>query len=171
VRVDNGPLRVLGIDPGLTRMGYGVVQETRGKLEALACGTLTTSPTQETSTRLMMLFEQLRLVLTEWRPDVVACERLFFAANALSAVPAVQASGIALLLAAQSGLQVTEYTPLQVKQAVVGNGNATKKQVQYMVERLVGGFPQPDSADAADALGVAITHLSSRRLAGLTAAR
>jgi len=162
---------VLGIDPGLTRMGYGVVQESRGRLEALACGTLTTSPTQETSTRLMMLFEQLRLVLTEWRPDFVACERLFFAANALSAVPAVQASGVALLLAAQSGLQVTEYTPLQVKQAVVGNGTATKKQVQYMVERLVGGFPQPDSADAAVALGVAITHLSSRRLAGLTETR
>ncbi|HEX2179566.1 MAG TPA: crossover junction endodeoxyribonuclease RuvC [Actinomycetota bacterium] len=171
MKVDNGPLRVLGIDPGLTRMGYGVVQETRGSLEALTCGTLTTSPTQSTATRLMMLFEQLRLVIADWRPEAVACERLFFAANASSAVPAMQASGIALLLAAQSGLIVTEYTPLQVKQAVVGNGNATKKQVQYMVERLVGGFPQPDSADAADALGVAITHLSSRRMAGLEAVR
>ncbi|HVL50149.1 MAG TPA: crossover junction endodeoxyribonuclease RuvC [Actinomycetota bacterium] len=169
MKVDNGPLRVLGIDPGLTRMGYGLVQERRGRLEALTCGTLTTSPTQVTSTRLMMLFEQLRLVLEEWRPDVVACERLFFSANAASAVPAVQASGIALLLAAQSGLVVTEYTPLQVKQAVVGNGNATKKQVQYMVGRLLGGLLQPDTADAADALGVAITHLSSRRIAALQA--
>lgn len=171
MRVDNGPLRVLGIDPGLTRMGYGVVQETGGTLKAVTCGTFTTSRAQPTATRLMMLFEQLRLVLGDWEPEVVACERLFFSANAASAVPAMQASGIAMLLAAQSGLQVHEYTPLQVKQAVVGNGNATKKQVQYMVERLVGGFPQPDSADAADALGVAITHLSSRRMAGLQAVR
>ncbi len=78
LRVDNGPLRVLGIDPGLTRMGFGVVQETRGKLEALACGTLTTSPTQETSTRLMMLFEQLRLVLIEWRPDAGRLRKALF---------------------------------------------------------------------------------------------
>lgn len=171
MRVDNRPLRVLGIDPGLTRMGYGVVQETREGLEALSSGTLTTPPTQTTSARLMMLFEQLRLVLEEWGPEVVACERLFFAANAASAVPAMQASGIALLLAAQSGLEVHEYTPLQVKQAVVGNGNASKKQVQYMVERLVSGVSRPDSADAADALGVAITHLSSRRIAALQAVR
>lgn len=169
MRVESGPLRVLGIDPGLTRMGYGVIQESRGRLEALACGTLRTSPTQSTSTRLMFLFEQLRAVMEEWRPEVAACERLFFSANAASAVPAMQASGIALLLAAQSGLEVHEYTPLQVKQAVVGTGNATKKQVQYMVARLVSGVPDPDSADAADALGVAITHLSSRRLAGLAA--
>ncbi len=171
MRVDSRPLRVLGIDPGLTRMGYAVVQETSGNLQALVCGTLVTSPMQVTSSRLMMLFEQLRLVVGEWRPDVVSCERLFFSANAASAVPAIQSSGIVLLLAAQSGLTVHEYTPLQVKLAVVGNGTATKKQVQYMVERLVRGFPQPDSADAADALGVAITHLSSRRLGELQAVR
>lgn len=171
MRVENGPLRVLGIDPGLTRMGYGVVQERRGRLEALTCGTLRTSPTQDTSTRLMMLFEQLRLVLAEWRPEVVACERIFFAANVASAVPAVQASGIALLLSAQNGLEVREYTPLQVKQAVVGNGTASKRQVQYMVDQLLGGFTAADSADAADALAVAITHLSSRRLAALQVVR
>ncbi|HEX2053646.1 MAG TPA: crossover junction endodeoxyribonuclease RuvC [Actinomycetota bacterium] len=171
MRVENGPLRVLGIDPGLTRMGYGVVQERRGQLEALTCGTLRTSLTQDTSTRLLMLFEQLRLVLIEWRPEVVACERIFFAANAASAVPAIQASGIALLLSAQSGLEVREYTPLQVKQAVVGNGAASKRQVQYMVDQLLGGLTAPDSADAADALAVAITHLSSRRLAALAVVR
>ena len=171
MRPQNGPLRVLGIDPGLTRMGYGVVQESGGAAEALACGTLHSSPAHDTATRLLMLFEQLRLVLMEWRPDVVACERLFFSANAKSAVPAIQASGIALLLAAQAGVAVTEYTPLQVKQAVVGHGTATKHQVQYMVERLLGGFLQPDSADAADALAVALTHLSCRKVAALQPVR
>lgn len=164
MRVDNGPLKVMGIDPGLTRMGFGVVEETGGKLRPLACGTLRTSPGQTTSARLMSLYEQLRAVVHQWRPQVIAAERLFFSANASSAVPAIQASGIGLLLAAQSGTEVHEYTPLQVKMAVVGNGVATKKQVQYMVDRLLGGAQTPDSADAGDALAVAITHLSSRRL-------
>ena len=171
MRPHNGPVRVLGIDPGLTRMGYGVLQERGGAVEALACGTLHSAPIQDTSTRLLMLFEQLRLVVLEWSPDVMACERLFFSANAKSAVPAIQASGIALLLAAQASVPVVEYTPLQVKQAVVGHGTATKHQVQYMVERLVSGFPQPDSADAADALAVAVTHLSHRKVAALQAVR
>ncbi len=164
MRVDNGPLRVMGIDPGLTRMGFGVVEETRGDLKPLACGTLRTSAGLATPARLMALYEQLSALMRQWRPDVVATERLFFSANASSAVQAIQASGVGLLLAAQSGTEVHEYTPLQVKMAVVGNGVATKKQVQYMVDRLLGGPQLPDSADAADALAVAITHLSSRRM-------
>ena len=171
MRVDNLPLRVLGIDPGLTRMGFGVVEETGGKLRPLACGTLRTSTGQTTSARLRSLYDQLTAVMREWSPQVVATERLFFSANAISAVPAIQASGVGLLLAAQSGTEVHEYTPLQVKMAVVGNGVATKKQVQFMVDRLLGGPQTPDSADAADALAVAITHLSSRRIAALAAAR
>lgn len=164
MRVDSAPVRVLGIDPGLTRMGYGVVQESAGKLGALACGTLRTPPGEASAIRLSNLRSQLKVVLLEWQPEVVAVERLFFSANASSAVPAIQASGIALLAAAEAGLEVHEYTPLQVKQAVVGNGVATKEQVQFMVNRLLSGLTDPDSADAADALAVAITHLSSRRL-------
>ena len=171
MRVDNGPLRVMGIDPGLTRMGFGVVEEAGGRLRPLACGTLRTSPGQTTSDRLLTLHDQLSALMREWRPDVVAAERLFFSANASSAVPAIQASGIGLLAAAESGTEVHEYTPLQVKMAVVGNGVATKKQVQFMVDKLLGGPQMPDSADAADALAVAITHLSSRRIAALAAAR
>jgi crossover junction endodeoxyribonuclease RuvC len=171
MKVDSSAHRVLGIDPGLTRMGFGVVQETRHGPMPLACGTLRTSSVMETSDRLMHLYEQLGRVLAEWRPGVVAIERLFFSANASSAVPAVQASGVALLRAALAGCDVFEYTPLQVKMAVVGNGVATKKQVQYMVDRLLVGPQSPDSADAADALAVAITHLSSRRMAELAAVR
>lgn len=169
MRVDSRPLRVLGIDPGLTRMGFGVVQESEGRLEAVASGTLRTAPSRASADRLKALFDQLQEVLKAYRPDAVACERLFFSANAASAIPAIQSSGIALLLAAQSGLEVHEYTPLQVKQAMVGNGTATKKQVQYMVSRILGDAAEPDSPDAADALGVALTHLGSRRMAGLAA--
>lgn len=163
MRVDSAPIRVLGIDPGLTRMGFGVVQEERGKMTALACGTLRTSPTQSSALRLISLRSQLKVVMLQWRPEVVAVERLFFSANVSSAIPAIQASGIALLSAAEAGTEVHEYTPLQVKQAVVGNGVATKHQVQFMVNKLISGMV-PDSADAADALAVAITHLSSRKL-------
>jgi crossover junction endodeoxyribonuclease RuvC len=171
MKVDSSARRVLGIDPGLTRMGFGVVQETRSGLVPLTCGTLRTSSALETSERLMHLHERLGRVLAEWRPGVVAIERLFFSANASSAVGAIQASGVALVRAAQAGCDVYEYTPLQVKMAVVGNGVATKKQVQYMVDRLLVGNHAPDSADAADALAVAITHLSSRRMADLLAVR
>lgn len=164
MRVDAAPVTVLGIDPGLTRMGFGVVQEASGRLHALACGTLRTSPSQSSALRLSSLRTQLGRVMLRWRPEVTAVERLFFSANARSAVAAIQASGVALLCAAEAGTEVHEYTPLQVKQAVVGNGVATKAQVQFMVDRLLAGPLDPDSADAADALAVAITHLSCRRL-------
>lgn len=163
MKVDSAPIRVLGIDPGLTRMGYGVVQEAGGKMTALACGTLRTSVAEPSALRLISIRSQLKVVMHAWRPEVVAVERLFFSANVISAIPAIQASGIALLSAAEAGTEVHEYTPLQVKQAVVGNGVATKEQVQFMVSKLLSGM-DPDSADAADALAVAITHLSSRKL-------
>lgn len=171
MRLEKGRVRVVGIDPGLTRMGVGVVSEERGKLRALGCLTLRTVAGDGTPFRLRSLYDQLGDVLAEWEPDVVAVERLFFSANASSAVPAVQAAGVALLRAALAGCEIHEYTPLQVKMAVVGNGTATKKQVQYMVDRLLGVPQSPDSADAADALAVAITHLSSRKIASLAAVR
>ena len=171
MRLDGARTRALGIDPGLTRMGFGVVEESAGRLRPLACGTLRTPAGGNTAERLRRLHEQLGEVLEQWSPDVVAIERLFFSANATSAVPAIQASGVALVSASLAGCEVHEYTPLQVKMAVVGNGVATKKQVQYMVDRLLGVPQFPDSADAADALAVAITHLSFRRMASVSAVR
>lgn len=162
-----GPIRVLGIDPGLTRMGYAVVDEVAGRPTAPACGTVRTPASEDPATRLTTIFNRLSAVAEEWEPDVVAVERLFFSANAASAVGAIQASGVALVAAARCGLPVCEYTPLQVKQAVVGNGVATKKQVQFMVERLLGGKAGWDSPDAADALAVGLTHLACRKLASL----
>lgn len=171
MKVNREPLRVLGIDPGLTRMGVGVVEECAGQLWALDSGTLKSSPREETAERLKVLFEALRELLDHWQPHAVATERLFFKLNAQTAVPAMQASGVALLAAALAGVQVHEYTPAEVKQAVVGYGDATKNQIRFMVERILGPEAVPDSPDAADGLAVAITHLSARRLAHLEVVR
>lgn len=163
-------IRILGIDPGLTRLGFAVLEERRGRVRALTCGTVRTHATTATALRLREIGDRLDGIFEQWGPRAVAVERLFFAANASSAVGAIQASGVALAVAARYCLQVHEYTPLQVKQAVVGNGVATKKQVQFMVERLLGGRAEWDSPDAADALAVGLTHLASRKMS-IAAAR
>jgi crossover junction endodeoxyribonuclease RuvC len=170
LKVDNTPIRVMGIDPGLTRMGYGVLEESGSRVRALDCGTLRTEAGEPSARRLAVLFEALTSAIAHWQPQAIAMERLFFKLNAHTAVPAIQASGIALLVAARSGLEVQEYTPAQVKQAVVGEGAASKEQVRFMVERILGRGVAPDSADAADGLAVAITHLSFRRMSSLQAA-
>lgn len=164
--LDSGPVRVLAIDPGLTRLGYAVLDEEAGCTSVADCATVRTSARDPAAVRLRLIFDRLTEVLERSHPDVVAVERLFFSANASSAVGAIQAGGVALAAAARYGVEVHEYTPLQVKQAVVGNGVATKKQVQFMVERLLPGGVEWDSPDAADALAVGLTHLASRKLSG-----
>jgi crossover junction endodeoxyribonuclease RuvC len=165
-----GPYRVVGIDPGLTRMGYGVVEEAGGKLTELAAGTLESSPGDPTPDRLLEVFDRLTALLTRFEPDGVAVERIFFKVNARTAVPAMQAAGVALLVAARCCADVQEYTPLEVKMAVAGTGTAGKEQVRFMVERLVassgsaGGRRGPDTTDA---LAVAICHLHSRHIRSL----
>ncbi|MDQ4149922.1 MAG: crossover junction endodeoxyribonuclease RuvC [Actinomycetota bacterium] len=171
MRADRGPLRVMGIDPGLTRLGFGVIQEAGGRLELLDCGTLQTSAADDAPRRLLTLFDGLKGLTSRWQPEVVAMERLFLKLNARTGVPAIQASGVALLAAAHSGVPVREYAPAEVKMAVVGHGNATKNQIRYMVERILGAGRVPDSPDAADGLAVAITHLSCRRMARLEVVR
>lgn len=159
------PFRVLGIDPGLTRLGYGIVETSGERLQCLQClqsGTLATSP-GPSSGRLNHLFTGLSRLVGEWRPDAMAVERVFLKANLKTGIPAIQAWGVALLAGAREGLEVTEYSPTEVKQTITGVGTAGKDQVRYMVEKLLTGAVTPDSADAADALAVAITHLHSRR--------
>jgi crossover junction endodeoxyribonuclease RuvC len=162
-----GPYRVLGIDPGLTRLGYGVVEEAGGMLAELAAGTFESSPEAATAGRLLLVFERLSGLLAHWKPDAVAVERVFFKLNARTAVPAMQAAGVALLASARSGADVQEYTPLEVKQAVAGTGTASKEQVRFMVERLVGSRRSERGPDTTDALAVAICHLHSRRIRAL----
>ena len=161
-------MRVLGIDPGLTRAGYGVVEEAGGRLKALDHGTIRASG-NDVPDQLAALRARLATVLARHRPDAMSIERLFVTRNQQTAIRVGQASGVIMLVAAEAGIPVTEYGPLQVKQAIVGVGNATKDQVTYMVRRLLGLAEKPDTADAADALALAICHLHSYRLAARAA--
>lgn len=163
-------MRVLGIDPGLTRMGIGLVLQEGNRLQAIGCDTLVTRPEDSVPQRLRAIRDGLEAAVARWSPDVVAIERIFHKMNAQTVIPVAQASGVALLTAACCDLPVFDYAPLQVKMAVVGTGNATKDQVAFMVKRLLRGNPQTATPDAADALAVAICHCHSRKLAGLEAA-
>ncbi|GAC1369799.1 MAG: crossover junction endodeoxyribonuclease RuvC [Actinomycetota bacterium] len=157
-------MRTLGIDPGLTRMGIGVVEEEGCRLTALLCDTIVTSPADPVAHRLDVIASGVQAAIDAWQPDAVAVERIFFKLNAKTLIPVAQASGVALLAAARGGLEVFEYAPLEVKLAVVGNGAATKEQVQFMVSRLLKGTFRTETPDAADALAVAICHLHSRKV-------
>lgn len=150
---------VLGIDPGVSRCGYGCVERHRGgALVAASAGVLTTPPGHPLPARLAALAAELRKLVDELEPDAVVVERVFFQTNARTAISVGQASGLALVAAAESGCTVAQYTSNEVKLAVAGYGGATKAQVQTMVTsllRLPGGAPPPD---AADALALAICH-------------
>jgi crossover junction endodeoxyribonuclease RuvC len=154
----------MGIDPGLTRMGYGVVENQKGRLRGVAEGTIVTPAGGSTSLRLLDLFDRLIETIRQHDPQAVCIERLFFNLNAKTAVPVIQASGVAFVAAAQAGAEVHEYTPLEVKSAVVGNGTASKDQVRFMVGRLLSIKGTPPGPDAADALALAICHLHSSTL-------
>ena len=157
----------LGIDPGTAIMGYGLVASDGRSLCAIDYGALTTPSDLRPEERLRRLHERLCEIIAAHRPDAMAVEELFFNANARTAIAVGQARGVALLAAAQAGLRVHEYTPLQVKGAVAGYGRAGKEQVQLMAATLLAlrTVPRPD--DAADALAVAICHAHSARLVGL----
>jgi crossover junction endodeoxyribonuclease RuvC len=161
-------MRVLGVDPGLGRCGWAVLEGRGGRARAVGYGTVHTEG-EEVAPRLAELATKLRQVLAVHGPEALAIERLFFNANVRTAMTVGQASGVVLLLAAEHGLQVTAYTPPQVKQAVTGSGSAPKEQVGYMVKALLGLASVPTPADTADALAVALCHLNYAGLAGLGA--
>ena len=155
---------VLGIDPGTATTGYGLVRLARdGGLEAVTFGVILTPPKTPAHERLLMLYRDLKELLSLHHPDSCAVEKLFFQRNVSTAIAVGQARGVVLLAMAEAGIDVAEYTPNEVKQAVVGYGSAQKKQVQEMVRTLLGlsEIPKPD--DAADALAIAITHLHTKR--------
>jgi len=160
----------LGIDPGTAIMGYGLVAGDGRTLTAGDYGALTTPKGMPSEERLCSLHTRLVELIRIHRPDAVAVEELFFNTNVRTAIGVGQARGVALLAAAQAGLRVSEYTPLQVKSAVVGYGKATKEQVQIMTTTLLRLRETPHPDDAADALAVAICHAHSARLDALTVA-
>ena len=161
---------VLGIDPGVSRCGYGCVEGVSGaRARAVAAGVIVTSKSDSLPARLASLDRDLRVLLAELRPDVVAVERLFFQANVRTAMSVGQASGLALAAAAQADCDVAQYTPNEVKQAVAGYGSAPKEQVQRMVQVLLGLSERPRPPDTADALALALCHLANAPLASRVA--
>jgi len=158
---------VLGIDPGLAITGYGLVREQDGDLLLVDYGTITTPAGVPTSQRLRQLHESLLQLVDAHRPDVASVEELFFSSNAKTAMLVGQARGVILLTLSMSEVAIHEYTPMQIKQALVGHGRAGKKQMQRMVGMLLDlpEIPTPD--DAADAVAAAICHLHSARMADL----
>jgi crossover junction endodeoxyribonuclease RuvC len=154
-------LRVLGIDPGLTRCGYAVVDgRGPGAATAVSLGVIRTPATDPLPQRLAALQAELAALLDEFRPVAVAVEQVFFQVNVRTAMSVGQASGLALAQAAAFGCEVAQYTPNQVKDAVAGWGGAAKEQVQKMVQTRLGLAAPPRPADAADAAALAITHLA-----------
>ncbi len=157
-------MRVLGIDPGITNTGYGLVEELSGTMRAVGHGSIRTSGRADMSERLDKLYRETTEVIGRLEPDVVVIEELFFNTNQKSAMAVGQARGVIILACRHSGKPWAEYTPLQVKMSVVGNGNARKEQVAYMVGALLGMKEEPATLHACDALAMAICHLQSRKL-------
>jgi crossover junction endodeoxyribonuclease RuvC len=152
---------VLGIDPGIAIVGFGFVDKDGHKLTPVQYGSIETKAGTPQETRLMQVYESAGALMDRYKPDEVAVEKLFFNRNVTTAFAVGQARGVIILAAAQRGIPVAEYTPLQVKQAVVGYGKAEKRQVQEMVRMFLklSAVPKPD--DVADALAVAICHAHS----------
>ena len=154
-----GSMRILGIDPGTATVGYGIVDERDGELKVVAFGVFRTTPKDGgTALRLQIIYKALKGLLADYQPDVAAVEELFFGKNITTAVKVGQARGVLLLCLANADVPVSEYSPPKIKEAVTGYGNASKEQIQYMVQNLLNlsEIPKPD--DAADGLAIALTH-------------
>jgi crossover junction endodeoxyribonuclease RuvC len=161
---------VLGIDPGLSRCGYGVVERVGRRPRAVAAGVIRTDPTLEVPNRLSALQADLRALIGQHRPAVVAIERVLFQVNARTAIPVAQAAGVAMVEAVAACCEVVEYSPNQVKQAVAGYGAADKAQIGRMVQSLLGIAVPLRPVDAADAVALALCHLAHAPLRGRVAA-
>jgi crossover junction endodeoxyribonuclease RuvC len=151
-------MKIIGIDPGTGILGFGVIDYTNGKLTMIDAGVIRTPVKQDDAIRLDTIFNELTEIIKETKPDVMSVEKLFFAQNVTTAMTVAQARGVVLLTGRQANLEIFEYTPLQIKQAVTGYGRAEKKQIQEMVKVILklNQIPKPD--DCADALAAAITH-------------
>lgn len=150
-------MRIFGIDPGTAITGFGVIEDTPA-LSMVDAGVIRTPAGQQLGLRLQTIYTELNQLLAQYRPDAIAVEELYFAANAKTAISVSHARGVALLCATAAEVETGEYTPLQIKQAITGYGRAEKQQIQEMVQIMLGlnALPKPD--DAADALAVAICH-------------
>jgi crossover junction endodeoxyribonuclease RuvC len=157
-------MRILGIDPGTGILGFGVIDFDKGKARLVDGGVIRTPVKEDDAVRLQTIFEELTDIIAATKPTDMAVEKLYFAQNVTTAMTVAQARGVVLLAGQQAGLNIYEYTPLQIKQALTGYGRAEKKQIQEMVRVILGldAVPKPD--DCADALAAAITHSMTTHL-------
>ncbi len=162
---------ILGIDPGLAIVGYGVINVENGKCSVIDCGVVLTPKEKKLPQRLELIYDGVIALLEKFQPDHVALEELFFNNNITTGIPVAHARGVTLLACQQKAKALFEYTPLQIKQALTGYGRADKKQIQYMVTKLLNLKTVPKPDDAADGLAVALTHAQTYRLNGLFAIR
>ena len=149
---------ILGIDPGLAIVGYGVIEYNKGRFRTLAYGAITTPAHTAVEARLSMIYRDVTALIEKFHPDEMAVEELFFNTNSTTAIAVAEARGVILLAAHRLGVKCNEYTPLQVKSSVVGYGKADKKQVMMMVQTILGLEKAPKLDDTADALAIAICH-------------
>lgn len=154
-------MRILGIDPGTGILGFGIVEANKGKVQLVDGGVIRTPVKEDDALRLQTIYEELTDIIVETKPRIMSVEKLFFARNVTTAMTVAQARGVVLLCGKQASMEIFEYTPMQIKQAITGYGKADKKQMQEMVRVLLGlaEIPKPD--DAADAIAAAITHAQS----------
>ena len=154
-------MRILGIDPGYGITGFGLIEGERGQFRLLRCGAITTPAGMDFSARLEIIYNDMTELLKVAQPDQVAIEELFFGQNVTTGIGVAQSRGVILLAIRQAGLEVSQYKPMQVKQAVVGYGGATKHQVMDMTKRILGLSQMPKPDDAADAIAIALCHARS----------
>jgi len=154
-------MRILGIDPGIATIGFGIVETDGRRHQLVKCGVITTPAHTSLSSRLEQIYDDVLAVIDMFKPDVVSIEELFFNTNLTTGIAVAHGRGVILLACRKAGVKVYEYTPLQVKQSVVGYGRAEKKQVMDMVKRICNlpSAPKPD--DAADAVALALCHARS----------
>lgn len=156
-------MRIIGIDPGTGILGFGVIEASRGQAQLVDAGVIRTPVKEDDAVRLQTIFEELTDIIASAKPTQMAVEKLFFAQNVTTAMTVAQARGVVLLCGMQAGLQIFEYTPLQIKQALTGYGRAEKKQIQEMVRVVLQLKEVPKPDDCADALAAAITHSMTMR--------
>lgn len=156
-------MRILGIDPGTGILGFGVIDSEKGKLQLVDAGVIRTPVKEDNAVRLQTIFEEVTDIIVQTKPQAMSVEKLFFAQNVTTAMTVAQARGVVLLAGKQANLEIFEYTPLQIKQALTGYGRAEKKQIQEMVRVILKLKVVPKPDDCADALAAAITHSMTAR--------
>lgn len=157
-------MKILGIDPGTGILGFGLIEQGPTKAVLVDAGVIRTPVHQADADRLLTIYNELHQIITQYQPQVMVVEKLFFAQNVTTAMTVSQARGVILLCGKQHNLDLFEYTPLQIKQALTGYGRASKQQVQEMVRIMLGLAQVPKPDDAADALAAAICHAGTRHL-------